>query len=189
MSQDFFKNASDYQDIFENLQNLNQSWQQMAQVGAANWQSWQQANADIDKRIQDLKTIEAWLALNHSMLKNTIQSLEMQRSSQQAMQDFMKMAPNAAAFKAFTSPFYESTTTAPDQSDPQAQNQPQQPQTQQQTSASDNSAQAQAMMQNWFSFLQQQYQNIATQAMQSFQTPSSSSDAPSRSDKPKPTQS
>jgi hypothetical protein len=36
---------------------------------------------DLDKKIADLKAVEAWLAVNASMLRGTIQALEVQRGT------------------------------------------------------------------------------------------------------------
>lgn len=36
---------------------------------------------ELDKRIKDLRTVEQWLALNQSLLRNTIQGLEIQRGT------------------------------------------------------------------------------------------------------------
>ncbi|MET3123976.1 hypothetical protein AAKU67_003590 [Oxalobacteraceae bacterium GrIS 2.11] len=36
---------------------------------------------DLDKRIQELKTVETWLNVNMTMLRNTIQALEVQRAT------------------------------------------------------------------------------------------------------------
>ena len=36
---------------------------------------------DLDKRIQELKTVETWLNVNMQMLRNTIQALEVQRAT------------------------------------------------------------------------------------------------------------
>lgn len=36
---------------------------------------------DMDKRIQELKTVETWLNVNMTMLRNTIQALEVQRAT------------------------------------------------------------------------------------------------------------
>ncbi len=36
---------------------------------------------DLDKRIQDLKTVETWLNLNMSMLRSTVQAMEVQRAT------------------------------------------------------------------------------------------------------------
>jgi hypothetical protein len=62
--------------------------------------------ADIDKRIADLKSVENWLSMNLSMLRVSIQGLEMQKASvaafrtmqetQSAAQQQMAEAANAA---------------------------------------------------------------------------------------------
>ena len=57
---------------------------------------------EIDKRIQDLKSVEAWLSMNLNMLRAGIQGLEMQKAGlegitaamQQAMQMGMPQDPN-----------------------------------------------------------------------------------------------
>ncbi len=53
-------------------------------------------NADeIDKRISDLKSVENWLSMNISMLRMSIQGLEMQKSSLSAFKT-MQETQNAA---------------------------------------------------------------------------------------------
>ena len=52
---------------------------------------------EIEKRIQELKSVEAWLALNLNMLRTAIQGLEMQKTGLSAMQQAMAaMAPPEA---------------------------------------------------------------------------------------------
>ena len=46
---------------------------------------------EIDKRIQDLKSVEAWLSMNLNMLRAGIQGLEMQKAGLNAMQQAMQM--------------------------------------------------------------------------------------------------
>ena len=46
---------------------------------------------EIDKRIQDLKSVEAWLSMNLNMLRAGIQGLEMQKAGLNAMQQAMNM--------------------------------------------------------------------------------------------------
>ncbi len=41
---------------------------------------------EVEKRIAELKSVEAWLQMNLNMLKFSIQGLEMQRAALQAMQ-------------------------------------------------------------------------------------------------------
>jgi len=52
---------------------------------------------EIDKRIQDLKSVEAWLNMNLNMLRAGIQGLEMQKAGlegMQGMQEAMQQAMN-----------------------------------------------------------------------------------------------
>lgn len=55
---------------------------------------------DLDKQIQDLKTIESWLTLNMNMLRGSIQALEVQRATIAALktmgESFTKTANGAA---------------------------------------------------------------------------------------------
>ena len=54
---------------------------------------------EIDKRVQELKSVEMWLSMNLNMLRTAIQGLEMQKAGlqqvqgmQQAIQQAMNMA-------------------------------------------------------------------------------------------------
>ncbi len=42
---------------------------------------------ELDKRIAELRSVEAWLSMNLNMVKFSIQGLELQRATLQAMQD------------------------------------------------------------------------------------------------------
>jgi len=42
---------------------------------------------EIEKRIADLKSVEAWLNMNLNMIRFSIQGLELQRATLQAMQN------------------------------------------------------------------------------------------------------
>ena len=46
---------------------------------------------ELEKRIQELKSVEVWLNMNLNMLRTAIQGLEMQKSGLQAMQQAMQM--------------------------------------------------------------------------------------------------
>ena len=50
---------------------------------------------ELEKRIQELKSVEVWLNMNLNMLRTAIQGLEMQKSGLQAMQQAMNMGMNA----------------------------------------------------------------------------------------------
>ena len=46
---------------------------------------------EIDKRVQELKSVEMWLSMNLNMLRTAIQGLEMQKAGLTAMQQAMQM--------------------------------------------------------------------------------------------------
>ena len=46
---------------------------------------------EIEKRIQELKSVEMWLSMNLNMLRTAIQGLEMQKAGLNAMQQAMNM--------------------------------------------------------------------------------------------------
>ena len=46
---------------------------------------------EIDKRVQELKSVELWLSMNLNMLRAAIQGLEMQKAGLNAMQQAMNM--------------------------------------------------------------------------------------------------
>ena len=46
---------------------------------------------EIDKRIQELKSVEVWLSMNLNMLRAAIQGLEMQKAGLAGMQQAMNM--------------------------------------------------------------------------------------------------
>ncbi|RCS57151.1 PhaM family polyhydroxyalkanoate granule multifunctional regulatory protein [Parvibium lacunae] len=67
--------------------------------------------AELDKRLQDLRTVEHWLNLNLTMLRSTIQAIEVQRGTVAALQSFSDAlktggmpAPPAAAAPAAETP-------------------------------------------------------------------------------------
>jgi hypothetical protein len=62
---------------------------------------------EIEKKVKDMKAVEGWLKMNLSMLQMTIQSLEMQCVTLNAVRTMGKMAANA------TSQVSPQTPTAP----------------------------------------------------------------------------
>lgn len=76
---------------------------------------------DLDKKITDLKAVEAWLALNSSMVRGTIQALEVQRGTLAALKSmgdaFAKAAAQPAAGKEGQA---EAGAAAPQFADPAA---------------------------------------------------------------------
>ena len=51
---------------------------------------------ELEKRISDLKAVEAWLSMNLSMLQMTIRSMEMQNATLRTVKVMGEMASNAA---------------------------------------------------------------------------------------------
>ncbi|NBW01650.1 MAG: hypothetical protein EBR85_08115 [Betaproteobacteria bacterium] len=51
---------------------------------------------EMDKRISELKAVEQWLSLNLTLLKTTIQGLEVQRGTIAAIKAFTASAPGGA---------------------------------------------------------------------------------------------
>jgi len=48
---------------------------------------------EVEKRIDDLRSIEGWLSMNLNMVKFSIQGLELQRAALQAMRDAAEPPP------------------------------------------------------------------------------------------------
>jgi hypothetical protein len=51
--------------------------------------------AEIDKRIQELKSVELWLGMNLNVLRSAIQGLEMQKAGLQGMQGMQEAMQQA----------------------------------------------------------------------------------------------
>ncbi|MGO1765940.1 MAG: PhaM family polyhydroxyalkanoate granule multifunctional regulatory protein, partial [Advenella sp.] len=79
--------------IMQSLDMMNKAWQQFAQMQHAGNPVFSMPPAlnpeDLDKRIQELKSIESWLTMNLSMLSGTIQGLEIQRASIHTLKTFV----------------------------------------------------------------------------------------------------
>jgi hypothetical protein len=61
--------------------------------------------SEIEKRIAELRSVEAWLTVNVNMLKMSIQGLEMQRATLSAMQGMQAAGAQAAQSAAAGNPF------------------------------------------------------------------------------------
>lgn len=79
--------------IMQSLDMMSKAWQQFAQVQQASNPVFAMPPAlnpeELDKRIQELKSIESWLTMNLSMLSGTIQGLEIQRASIHTLKTFV----------------------------------------------------------------------------------------------------
>lgn len=94
--------------LFAGLEMMNQAWQSMANANQAS-QAPVMSLDDLDKRIRELRTVQNWLQLNSTMLANTIQGLEIQRSTLSMMKSFAGVAESESGDKASTGPDYSDT--------------------------------------------------------------------------------
>lgn len=85
--------------LFAGLDMMRQAWQNMAGAGGLDAaQLTPMSLEDLDRRIRELQTVQNWLQLNATMLANTIQGLEIQRSTLSTLKSFAGGAfPGAAA--------------------------------------------------------------------------------------------
>ena len=68
--------------LFAGLEMMRQAWQNMAGAGHVDAALMPPLSLeDLDRRIRELQTVQNWLQLNATMLANTIQGLEIQRST------------------------------------------------------------------------------------------------------------
>ena len=144
---------------------------------------------DLDKKIADLKAVEAWLAVNASMLRGTIQALEVQRGTIATLKSMgatlaqavkqpganeksvLAAAPYASAF--FTQPAAEEARPA--KPAPAAKAEPEQDEEAKAKAAKDKAADAATaaaavQMANpsaWWNMLQDQFKQAVSTAMSS----------------------
>ena len=138
---------------FDFLQNLGQAANPGAKgspQGMPNMASWVAPTLNVeelDKRIQELKTVQFWLEQNTHALKATIQALEVQKMTLSTLQGMNVNMQDLA--KAFTAKMPDLNKTAPDPK-------PAEP--------SEGNGPAVDPMQ-WWGSLTQQFQNIAAAAV------------------------
>ncbi len=155
---------------FDFLQNLGQAANPGAKgspQGMPNMASWVAPTLsveELDKRIQELKTVQFWLEQNTNALKATIQALEVQKMTLSTLQGMnVNMSELAKAFTAKmpdlqpaaqAKPKPEEASSAAGSSSEQAQTKP------------ENAAQGPAVdPMQWWGSLTQQFQNIAAAAV------------------------
>ena len=127
---------------------------------------------DLDKKIADLKAVEAWLNVNGTMLRGTIQALEIQRGTIATLKSMgatlanavkqpganeksvLAAAPYASAF--FSQPAPEAAPPAP----PKVESKPADPEAAAAASSMANPA-------VWWNMLQDQFKQVVTTALSS----------------------
>ena len=157
---------------FDFLQNLGQAANpgvKGAPQGMPNMASWVAPTLNVeelDKRIQELKTVQFWLEQNTNALKATIQALEVQKMTLSTLQGMnVNMADLAKAFTAKMpdlnpTPTPTTSATASDKTAPPTDAES----AKEATSESAKEAPAVDPMQ-WWGSLTQQFQNIAAAAV------------------------
>lgn len=173
---------------FDFLQNLAQSASAPQTAGSAmpgmsSWVAPTLSVEELDKRIQELKAVQFWLEQNGTALKATIQALEVQKMTLSTLQGMnVNMAELA---KAFTARAPEPSAAAPTASAPEPVPAPQPEPEPQAAPDTANPSQAQSKRSGkagakaqagaatasvdpmrWWGSLTQQFQNIASAAMQ-----------------------
>jgi hypothetical protein len=162
---------------FDFLQSLAKSASQPSAAGSAipgmsNWVAPTLSVEELDKRIQELKAVQFWLEQNGTALKATIQALEVQKMTLTTLQGMnVNMAELAKAFtaKAPEPAAAPAPTPAPEPA-PQAEPAPEpevkaKPQRSKAKAAQTGTGATVDPMQ-WWGSLTQQFQNIASAAMQ-----------------------
>ena len=181
MSQDPFNFNFPFVNMMpEDMGDSNLMLNSMKMMGQA-WQNFTsaapQASAmamdpnELDKRIEELKSVESWLKLNLSMLSNSIHSLEIQKanlehfnSMMEIMSEPMKAAQSSSMFTAAqpqpddkAKPAAEPATT---EEPSEATGETTESASDEQTSFAETSGLVQDQALNWFSLLGDQFKNI-----------------------------
>lgn len=173
---------------FEFLQNLSKTASQAQPAaaggmpGMASWVAPTMSIEEIDKRIQELKSVLFWLEQNTTALKATIQAMEVQKMTLTTLQSMnVNMADLAKAFTAKppaaepAAPFKSSLFTPKTSSDAQAEpavEPPAKPQAEPPASADTSAAEPASEAakpavdpMQWWGALTQQFQGIAAAAL------------------------
>jgi len=183
---------------FDFLQNLSKTAAQAvpgahagAVPGMASWVAPTLSVEEIDKRMQELKSVLFWLEQNTTALKATIQAMEVQKMTLSTLQTMnVNMADLAKAFtaKAPAAETHAATPQAAPEPKP-AQPEPAQPEP---SASGASSAQPAVDPMQWWGALTQQFQNIAAaavkdvaaEAMKTGMTPKGASTAAARQKSP-----
>lgn len=94
-------------NMFNPLESFNQAWRTMQTASPL---PPTMSVADLEKRIAELRTVEQWLNLNLGMLRTSIQTLEVQKGTLQALSNLSAMmSPDAAQAAMGSSPGHAAT--------------------------------------------------------------------------------
>jgi hypothetical protein len=127
---------------------------------------------DLDKKINELKAVESWLNLNATMLRSSIQALEVQRGTIAALKSMgQSLAASMQQPVGDKSPFATSSTKANGKAaehKPEPAPAPETPAAEASKSSTDAAAAAAAQMANpavWWNLLQEQFKQAVSTAM------------------------
>jgi hypothetical protein len=164
---------------FDFLQNLSKTAAQAAPAastgavpGMASWVAPTLSIEEIDKRIQELKSVLFWLEQNTTALKATIQAMEVQKMTLSTLQSMnVNMADLAKAFTA-KAPAAEPQASAPEPEAVEEASAPE-PEVAKEKSAAKSSAKSSEKASSkpavdpmqWWGALTQQFQDIAAAAV------------------------
>ena len=160
---------------FDFLQNLSKTAAQAAPAagtgavpGMASWVAPTLSVEEIDKRIQELKSVLFWLEQNTTALKATIQAMEVQKMTLSTLQSMnVSMADLAKAFTA-KAPVAPAPAAVPEPAPAQAEPAPEPEEAQEKSapkSSEKTSAKPAVDPMQWWGALTQQFQDIAAAAV------------------------
>ncbi|MGV0985641.1 MAG: PhaM family polyhydroxyalkanoate granule multifunctional regulatory protein [Limnohabitans sp.] len=160
---------------FDFLQNLSKTAAQAAPAagtgavpGMASWVAPTLSVEEIDKRIQELKSVLFWLEQNTTALKATIQAMEVQKMTLSTLQSMnVSMADLAKAFTA-KAPVVQAPAAVPEPAPAQAEPAPEPEEAQEKSapkSSEKTSAKPAVDPMQWWGALTQQFQDIAAAAV------------------------
>lgn len=158
--------------VFAGMEMMRQAWQGMAGGGqmdpvAASMMSVE----DLERRIAELQAVESWLRLNLSMLGNTIQAMEIQRSTLATLRAFATSGV-PTDFSAGSSGQRAASEPRPEPTESRAE-----------SASGAESAQTDAQpyaqaAEDWWNMVQQQFQTLAAATAATLQGTPDAADAP-----------
>lgn len=155
--------------LLASMESLRKAWEGMPNNPLSPLTPLQlQSPEELDKRIKELQAVENWLNLNLSMLRNTIQALEIQKSTLATFQAFSQMPWPGTGTPSEPSASNEAQTETQ-----QAQDTPQGEGTQSEDDAQSEQAKSpdfavpdenlMEMGKAWWGLMQQQFQTLVQQ--------------------------
>ena len=156
---------------FDFLKNLTPGGGASATTAAPGWVAPTLDPEELDKRIQELKTVQFWLEQNSKAVGATIQALEVQRMTLNTLKgmnmsfhdlaESLKVKPQEAAADAAAKPKYSFTQSAPEHEPEATKAEPKASKSRSKKASAAPSVDPS----HWWGALTDQFQHIATHAM------------------------